>query len=101
MIRKYPRTKTDNFLLTDFSVLKEGEYLQLLATYVYGKMKIHLNKLIRQLCVEHIDQSSIDMRKKPSDILLQWNEIHQASKKAGRSMQAKKKWTWEKEGEKM
>jgi hypothetical protein len=33
MIGKYPRTKTVDFLLSDFSVLKVGEYLQLPVTY--------------------------------------------------------------------
>lgn len=37
-------------------------------------MKIHLKKLIRQLCVEPIDYSPLNMHKKPWDIYF-FNEM--------------------------
>jgi hypothetical protein len=74
MIGKYPQTTNVNFLHADFSVLKLGKYLKLVATNTYDRIKIHPNELIRQLTVLVPSDQTVSMHSKPRDVLLPRNE---------------------------
>jgi hypothetical protein len=65
MTGNYSRTTDLKFLHADFSVLKSGELLHLLAIYAHERPDIHSNELVRQLYTEPIDQNFVSMLKKP------------------------------------
>jgi hypothetical protein len=72
MTGKYPRKTNVNFLYEDFSILKLGEYLQVLIINTCEQMNTRLIGL-RGSCVEPADQNCDNAHEEPREIFLQRN----------------------------